>query len=108
MGSKPDKYYINKIIEEIDFVLQNVKDITFKEFNANQLLVDSVCFRFIQISEHCDKISDEYKNNTRFPWRALKGLRNKLVHEYGIVIYDILYDTIINDLENFKDLLMKD
>ena len=32
------------------------------------------------------------------PWHKINALRNKIVHDYGEIKLDIIYDTIKNDL----------
>ena len=61
-------------------------------------------FRLIQISENSDKLTDDFKlYNSTIPWRAIKGLRNRIVHEYGNVDMSVVYDTIKNDLPQLLD-----
>ena len=56
-------------------------------------------FKLIQISENSDRLTDDFKTNYNYvPWRAMKGLRNKIVHEYGNVDLAVIYDTVKNDI----------
>ena len=56
-------------------------------------------FRLIQISENSDKLTEEFKiYHSNIPWRAMKGMRNRIVHEYGNVDMSVVYDTIIKDI----------
>lgn len=62
-------------------------------------MCDSVLFRLIQISENSVKLSAELKaNHNDIPWQAIKGMRNKIVHEYGDEEFDIVYQTITEDI----------
>lgn len=72
------------------------------------MLLDSIIFRFIQISENVKKISDEYKNSKKYiPWIQMAGIRNKIVHAYDTIRVDIVYETIKNDLPYLKEELIK-
>ncbi len=56
-------------------------------------------FRLIQISENSDKLTDAFKTSyNSIPWRALKGMRNRIVHEYGNVDLEVIYETVISDI----------
>ncbi len=56
-------------------------------------------FRLIQISENSDKLTDLFKSyHSTIPWRAIKGMRNRIVHEYGHVDLSIVYSTVKNDI----------
>lgn len=76
---KNDNYYIQKIIKDLEFIVAHMRNIDLEELNNNEILLDSMLFRMIQISENAKKLSDKYKNKYKFiPWNALYGLRNRL------------------------------
>ena len=103
---KNDAYYINKIIKDVKFLIKNTKGITLEELEANEILCDSVLFRLIQISENSGKLTSEFKErNKNIPWQAIKGMRNKIVHEYGSVEFDIVYQTVTEDIPFLCSLL---
>ena len=44
-------------------------------------------FRLVQIAENSDKLTLTFKNNNAsLPWREIKGMRNRIVHDYGVSI----------------------
>ena len=68
--------------------------------------MDSVMFRLIQIAENSDKLTDAFKEQYKtIPWRAVKGLRNRIVHEYGNVDLSVVYDTVRNDIPELLHIL---
>lgn len=96
---KNDDYYLNKIKTDLSHIIKNTTGLSENEIGNNDILVDSIMFRLIQISENCDKLSDALKlKNNHIPWRALKGLRNRIVHDYGAVDLSIVFDTVTNDI----------
>lgn len=103
---KDDKYYIDKVITDIQFIINHTKDIAKSQLEENEVLVDSVMFRLIQISEISNKLTDNFKNYyTDIPWRAIKGLRNRIVHDYGQVDLSVVYDTIKYDIPEILEIL---
>lgn len=73
----------------------NTQELTLGELESNEILVDSVMFRLIQIAENADKLTEDFKAcYDRIPWRAMKGMRNRIVHEYGNVKMTVVYDTV--------------
>lgn len=96
---KNDGYYIRKIITDLSFVLSHTEGLSQEQFEQNDILIDSVMFRLIQISENSDRLTPEFKElHTGIPWRAMRGLRNRIVHEYGNVNLTVIYETVTNDL----------
>ena len=96
---KNDSYYIKKILKDIKFIIDNTVGLTLDEFESNEILCDSTLFRLIQISENSVKLTAEFKEkHNDIMWQAIKGMRNRIVHEYGDVQFDIVYQTITQDI----------
>lgn len=103
---KNDKYYVNKIVENIDFILAHCDNLSLEDLSNDEVLVDSMMFRFIQIAENAQELSQGFINTfSDLPWRELNGIRNRIVHAYDVVRVDIVYDTIKNDLPTFRETL---
>lgn len=98
-NKKDNQYYIKKIVTDLAFIIEHTSKLTQNELENNEVLVDSVMFRLIQVSENSDKLADNFKEgHADIPWRAMKGMRNRIVHEYGNVDLAVVYDTIKNDI----------
>jgi len=81
--SRSEKVYIQDIIESIDMIFKYVENRTELEFLNDFMLQDAVIRRFEIIGEVATKISEELKvRNPEIQWRLMKGMRNKLIHEY--------------------------
>lgn len=96
---KNNVYYLKKMLKDIKFIMENTHGITLKELEDNELLCDSVLFRLIQISENSGKLTLEFKSMHKdIPWQAIKGMRNRIVHEYGDVEFDVVHQTVTEDI----------
>ena len=96
---KNDGYYVSKIAEDLAFIVKHTKGVDKEELSNNEILLDSMLFRLIQISENAKRLSDEYKaKHSEVPWTAIYGLRNKIVHDYGNVDLEIVYSTLKDDI----------
>ena len=105
---KDDAYYLSKVIKDIYHILFHTKDMTRDKLQENEVLLDSVVFRLIQISENMDNVSNDYKErNPEVPWKDIKGFRNRLVHDYGNVNLKFIYDTIQMDLPVLRNIINK-
>lgn len=103
-NKKDDFYYATSIIENIDFVLSHTTGLSLEDLSANEVLIDSVMFRFIQIAENSQNLSSDFKEkHSNLPWHQINGIRNRIVHAYSIVRVDIIYETLKNDLKPFRD-----
>ncbi|MBO5069443.1 MAG: DUF86 domain-containing protein, partial [Roseburia sp.] len=75
------------------------KNVDIEELNENEILLDSMMFRMVQLSENAKKLTDHYKqNHNNIPWNAMYGLRNRIVHDYGNVDLSVVFETLKNDI----------
>ena len=103
---KNDAYYVRKMLKDIRFIIEKTKAITLEELEENEILCDSILFRLIQISENSGKLTVAFKDAHRdIPWQAIKGMRNRIVHEYGDVELDVVYQTVTEDIREICEKL---
>ncbi len=103
---KDDKYYIEKILEDLSFMIKHTKDMSQEEFVANELLIDSVMFRLVQVAENSDKLTQNFKEKHKdIPWKDIKGMRNKIVHNYGVVDLTTVYQTVSESVPELFNIL---
>ena len=103
---KSDRYYIQKIIRDAQFIAEHMKNVGPEELGSNEILLDSMMFRMIQISENAGNLTDGYKKeHAAIPWHALYGLRNRIVHDYGNVDLGIVYSTLKKDIPELLDMI---
>lgn len=109
MGSKNDKYYMEKALVEIDAIIKYSKNMPYDEFMQNEQTIDSVLFRLIQLIENIKDISNAYKlKHNEIPWGDIIGFRNGIVHEYGQTNYTTVYEIISRDIYQLKELFESD
>lgn len=103
---KNNRYYIDKILADLKFVIEHTQGKKQKDIEADDLLVDSIIFRVIQIAENSMKLDEDFqKKNSHIPWRAIRGMRNMIVHNYGAVDLSIVYDTVSNSIPELYRML---
>lgn len=48
---KNDNYYLKKIHEDLEFIVLHMRNVGIEELHDNEILLDSMLFRMIQLSE---------------------------------------------------------
>ena len=103
---KNDAYFVQKIRKDLEFISVHMQSVEIEELNEDEVLLDSMMFRMIQISENAKKLTEAYKAMQRgIPWNALSGLRNRIVHDYGNVDLNIVYETLKHDIPELLECL---
>lgn len=105
-----NKEYITfmKIIEYIDKAKQYTKGYTFEEFSNDDKTIDATVFSISQIGELVKNISKEIiEKHDGIEWNMIKGLRNRIVHDYeGISLKSIWY-ILHNDIDKLREDIQK-
>lgn len=103
-----NKEYITltKMIEYIDKSLKYTNGYSFEKFSGDDKTIDATVFSISQIGELVKNISKEtMKKYPNIEWNMIKGLRNRIVHDYeGISLKSIWY-IIQNDILELKNSL---
>ena len=105
---KNDGYYLDKILLDLQFLIEHTEGKTYDEVESDPVLIDCIMFRLIQIAENSDKLTPWFKaEHQGLPWREIKGMRNRIVHDYGFIDLTIIYDTVIRGIPEMYQLLRK-
>ena len=97
------KLYLNDILISCNNIEKYVEYKCFDEFNRDDILKDAVVRRFEIIGEAVKNLPDEYKaGNSEVDWKSVAGMRDKLIHHYFGVDYEIVWDVVKNEIPNLK------
>jgi uncharacterized protein with HEPN domain len=108
MSERGIKLYIEDIKTSIYKIEKYTHDSNFEKFSNDDQLIDAVVRNLIIIGEAVKNIPKEIKTkNPDVAWNEIKGMRNKVVHEYFGIDEEILWKTIQDDLPIFKKQITK-
>lgn len=90
---------LKHILDEISFVLNSTQS-KLKEEVINDPILSRAIIRSLEvIGEACSKLDSDFKSNyPNVEWRKMSSTRNRLIHDYFGVDYDIVWDIIIAKL----------
>ena len=101
-----NKEYVSfvKMIEYIDKSIKYTEGYTFEEFCDDDKTVDATIFSISQIGELVKNISKEIMNRySNIEWNMIKGLRNRIVHDYEGISLRSIWFVLRNDIVELKD-----
>ena len=98
-NKREDKLLLNDMIEHADNIFQFVQNTSYDELIKDKMKVLAVVRCFEIIGEAASMISEETKlTNLLVEWRELKDFRNRLIHHYFGIDYEIVWSIIKTDL----------
>ena len=97
---------IRHILDEINFIVEQTSSKS-KAFATSDPVLSRALIRSLEIiGEASSKLDEEFRSqHPHIEWRKIINTRNKLIHDYFGVDYDIVWDIAINKLPNIKSFL---
>lgn len=106
MSKRDPRLFLNDIRESCEAILAYVSDIDFDGFIKDRKTCSAVIREFEIIGEATKHLPSELTD--RYPhigWRDIKDFRNLLVHEYFGVDFEIVWNTIKEDLPQLNEVV---
>ncbi|MFZ1518981.1 MAG: DUF86 domain-containing protein [Ignavibacteriaceae bacterium] len=103
MSKRDWKILFEDIIESINKIEEYTTDLSYDDFEENNLITDAVVRNIEIIGEASKNIPSEVKNQfPDIPWQKLRGIRNRIVHDYFDIDRTIIWYIISNELSPLK------
>lgn len=90
---------LKHIRDELEFLKNDSKDFNYDSFLLDKKTILSYTRSFEIIGEACKSIPDSFR--TKYPvidWKGFAGLRDIIIHQYFGIDYDIIWNTVINEV----------
>lgn len=100
-----NKEYVSfiKMIEYIDKAIEYTKGYTFESFCNDNKTIDATVFAISQIGELVKNISKETMSKyNNIEWNMIKGLRNRIVHDYEGINLRSIWVVLQSDIRQLK------
>jgi len=105
---RDNKLYLKDIIDAMDAIESFVKDMDFEMFKEDDKTSSAVIRKFEIIGEATKKLPNDIKShNPNIPWREMAGMRDKLIHFYFGVKYELVWRTIKDIIPMIKPYLIE-
>jgi len=98
---------IRELIKFIVKVKEYCDNIDYDSFAANTQLHEACVFNLFQMGESANRLDEKFTTNySEIPWFKIRGLRNRIAHDYEGISIDIIWDIIQNDLDPLQAQLL--
>lgn len=103
--NEPDKLVLAQMLDYCQKIEHRIAEfnITEDSFIENSAHFDMLLMPVFQIGELVNALSDEFIESDRdIPWHAIRGFRNIIGHDYGVVDPLWAWNTIQVDIPSLK------
>ncbi len=96
-----------ELLEDIVYSIQRILDYTdgigYEKFSRNKLVQDAVVRNFQILGEATKKLPAVFKEkHSQIPWSKVARFRDKLIHHYSGVNYDVVWEIIEESLPELQ------
>jgi uncharacterized protein with HEPN domain len=113
MSKRRDQDYLGDICEAIQRIAAYTADLTYERFMEDPKTQDAVVRNLEVIGEATKNLSGHLRRTCpQIPWKDLAGVRDKLIHHYFGISYEIVWKIAKEELPGLlpqiEDILTKE
>lgn len=106
--ARTDAAWVEDIVSAVADIRADTAGMDFAAFSATPVTVRSVLSFIAVIGEAAKNISPAFKAaHPDIPWRAIAGVRDRIVHEYFRTNKRRIRDVVVEDIDALEDALRK-
>ena len=103
IGMKHNKIFLQHILDEMDFIADEVKKLSYETFIESELYTRAFSRSVEIIGEAVKNLSEDSRNShSQIEWKKLAGMKDKIIHQYFGVDYDLIWGVANNKLPSVK------
>ncbi|MCS7164082.1 MAG: DUF86 domain-containing protein [Thermodesulfovibrio sp.] len=108
MSKRNWKLFINDIFESIQKIEKYTDNLSYDEFIIDEKTKDAVVRNLEIIGEAARQIPDNIKTAiSEIEWSKIIGLRNRIIHGYFAIEYEIIWQIVKKELPLLKAEIQK-
>nr|VFJ66052.1 MAG: Uncharacterized conserved protein, contains HEPN domain [Candidatus Kentron sp. DK] len=101
--SLPETDYLRHMPDEARYLRERSIALTQDEFDADPTLQRAFVRSLEIIGEAAKHVSEPFRSRYPvIPWRAMAGLRDRVVHDYLGVDYELVWDVVSNKVPELQ------
>ena len=99
----PSLEYLRHILDESTYLADQVQGLSKAEFLRDETLKRAFVRSLEVIGEATKNVSAELRHKySHIDWRAISGMRDRLIHHYFGVDYDIVWDAVTTKVPSLQ------
>ncbi|OGM30239.1 hypothetical protein A2630_03380 [Candidatus Woesebacteria bacterium RIFCSPHIGHO2_01_FULL_44_10] len=102
--SKLPEEYLKHVLDEANYLLDSSKDISEEKFMHDETLQRAYARSIEVIGEAVKNLPNDFRlSHSEIDWKKITGMRDRLIHHYFGVDYEIVWDVVKNEIPTLKE-----
>ena len=95
--------YLRHILAEADFLLEACEGLSFTAFESDETIRRAFVRSLEVIGEAAKNVPDGFRSQyPEIAWRAMAGMRDRLIHGYFGVDHELVWDVVQNRIPELR------
>lgn len=95
--------YLRHIVVEADYLVAQSSGLTWERFSHDETLRRAFVRSLEIIGEAAKKVPDAFRaQHPTIEWRSMAGMRDRLIHDYFGVDYELVWDVVRNRIPELR------
>lgn len=100
---KDERVYLQHILDEMEYLDSLRPSLTYEDLTGDKTTEHAVTRALEIIGEAAKNVPDTVKKeHPKIPWKFMAGLRDKVIHGYFAINYEIVWDVIQHKLPELE------
>lgn len=96
-------FFLKDVLNSLSKIFKYTENMSYEDFIKDDKTKDAVERNFEIIGEAVKHLSEDFRiRHSHIPFRQVAGMRDKLIHDYFGIDYEIVWKTIITKLPQFE------
>lgn len=103
MSERDTILLLEDMLEAVVKIQNYTLGMSFQGFLDDEKTIDATIRNFEVIGEAANRVDQDFKSeHPEIEWRRLRGFRNRIIHDYFGIDYEIVWSIIKSDLEELR------
>jgi len=96
--------YLRHVLVEADYLIAQAAGLKRDEFMTNETLRRAFVRSLEIVGEAAKKVPEDFRaKHPTVEWRAMAGMRDRLIHDYFGVDYELVWDVVQNRIPALRN-----
>ena len=108
MKGRNYRVFLQHILQECEFLIENSRILSYEEFVNNPVFQRAFVRNLEVVGEAVKNLPTEFKSSySHIPWKSIAGMRDVLIHEYFGIDYELVWKVVEESIPSLRKEILR-